>query len=271
MKRFDNTRTFLFKTIVLNNRLKTYRKYIDYAKQQGYKICSLSEFYENKDESLNHFILRHDVDYFEKATKKMFEVEKELGVHSTYYFRWSTIDENLIQDMLNAGFDIGLHYETVATYIRENNIQNKEDINISVVQSQLKDEIKEFKTKYNPNMSSCCSHGASENIQLGISSNSILENVNYDEYGIIFEAYDERMYSDYGIYHIMDQNIRNNFGFAYSSNPIDGINEERKNILFLAHPTHWFSSLKLYLINIRETILGRVQYSTTREFKRIAK
>lgn len=271
MNRMDNSLPFVFKTILFNNRFKKYKEYIEYALKSDYKVCSMAEFYGDRNSDVKHFVLRHDVDDFLPATREMFEIEKKMGVHSTYYFRWSTIDEKLIADMLEAGFDVGLHYETVATYIRENNIKHKDDINISIVQSILKDEIKRFKIKYNQNMTSCCSHGAPENRLLDISSNVLLENVNYEDYGIVYEAYDKDLYTQYDIYHIMDQNIRFNFGFAYKSNPIEGINLGCKNIVFLAHPTHWKFGVIQYLLNITAFILGKVKTTTNREFRRIAK
>lgn len=268
---FDNSKTFVFKTILLNNRLSVYKRYLQIAKDTGYKICSLQEFWADRSSNQKHFILRHDVDDLIPTTRKMFEIEKSQGVHSTYYFRWSTIDAKLIKDMLEAGFEVGLHYETVATYIREHNILKKEDLEISELQNILKEEIQKFKSEYNPNMVSCCSHGAQENRDLNVSSNILLENADYSEFGLQFEAYDKDMYEKCDIYHIMDCNVRNNFGFSYNSNPMDGILKEKQNIVFLAHPVHWEFNLRTWVINLLCFILGKNKYSTEREFRRIAK
>lgn len=268
---FDNTKFFVAKTILLNNRLSTYKKYILEAKKNGYKICSLQEYWNERDNVDKHFILRHDVDDLIPATRKMFEIEKKLGVHATYYFRWSTIDKDLINDMLNSGFEVGLHYETVATYIREHQIRDKNDLSISEMQSVLKKEIQNFKSNYNSEMVSCCSHGAKENIELDISSNILLEDVEYSEYDILFEAYDKNMYVKGKIYHIMDGNIRNNFGFSYKSNPLKGMQENCQNIVFLAHPIHWKFDIISWFVNIVYFLCGKNKYSTEREFRRIAK
>ena len=120
-------------------------------------------------------------------------------------------------------------------------------------------------------MTSCCSHGAQENVDLDISSNALLEDADYADYGIEFEAYDKNMYEQCNIYHIMDGNIRNNFGFSYKSNPLDGIAQGQQNILFLAHPMHWQFKFFEWGINAAAFILGKNRYSTEREFKRIAK
>ena len=100
--RFDNTKSFVFKTILLNNRFAAYEKYLRTAFESGYTVCSMAEFYtdfKNGVTDKKHFVLRHDVDDLLPATKKMFEIEKRLGVHSTYYFRWSTVDKDLTIQM----------------------------------------------------------------------------------------------------------------------------------------------------------------------------
>ena len=270
-KRFDNSKVFLAKTIFLNNRLSVYRKYILAAKEAGYKVCSLKEFWDDRFSKDKHFVLRHDVDQLLPATRKMFEVEKKLGVHATYYFRWSTIDKKLIKDMLDAGFEVGLHYETVATYISEHNIKSKEDLPLKEMQDILKEEIKKFRNEFSPDMVSCCSHGAQENRDLDVSSNILLEDADYSEFGIQFEAYDKDMYERCNIYHIMDCNLRFSFGFAYKANPIDGIIEDKQNIIFLSHPIHWKLTFLSWIGDCIRFVLGKNTYSTEREFRRIAK
>lgn len=271
IRHFDKTKFFVAKTIFLNDRLKAYKRYLLAAKKFGYKLCSMQEFWHERFGTNSHFILRHDVDDLIPATRKMFELEKELGVHSTYYFRWSTIDGDLIKDMLEAGFEVGLHYETVASYIRKNPLVRKENLPVPEMRETLKEEIRKFKSEYNPNMVSCCSHGAKENIDFKVSSNVLLEGVDYSEFGILFEAYDKEMYEKCNIYHIMDGNIRHNFGFSYKSNPLDGICEGAQNILFLAHPVHWKFCLKSWLFNVLCLVFGKNSFETERVFKRIAK
>lgn len=271
MNRFDNTKKFMFSTIIKNNRLESYAKYIEYALASGYKVYSMDEFYNNKDSTDKKFVLRHDVDWNSVATRKMFELEKKMGVHSTYYFRKSTIDKKIIQEMLNAGFDVGLHYETISDYALENKINNPEEIDLDIVREKLKKEIKEFKVNYNKNMTSICSHGSPKNSELRLSNNVLLDGESYLDYDILFEAYDKNLYDYYKPYHIMDSNIRRGCGFSYTSNPIEGINANENVIIFLSHPNHWFFSFKSYIWNIICFILRRYNLITKRKFVRIQK
>lgn len=67
----DKSKKFIIKALLLNNRLKKYQDYINYARDHGYRVISLEDFYSLNDRRAEkHFILRHDVDHNGIATKK---------------------------------------------------------------------------------------------------------------------------------------------------------------------------------------------------------
>lgn len=269
MERKDNTKTYIIKTIIKNNRLDYYGDYLLYARECGYEICSMNKFYNTcADHSTKHFVLRHDVDYKSKSTEKMFEKELQLGVTSTYYFRWCTIDIPLIKNMLREQFEVGLHFETLSDYAQEFDKRDITAEDIIAARERLKKEINRFKETIGTDIVSVASHGAPMNIEIGLSNNILLENEKYSEYNILFEAYDRELYQ-YVDEHIMDCNIRYNYGFSYESNPIDAINENKGNIVFLAHPNHWYSSPSRRLIDMAQFARGKCTFETSRRFKRV--
>ena len=276
IKRFDYGKLFSLKTLLFNNRLKTYKKYIEYALDNGYKVCSMLEFWKDKDSDNKHFVLRHDVDWKGIATRKMWNVEQSVhnirkrSVNSTYYFRHSTTDSKLIKEMLAAGTEVGLHYETISDYAEQNGIFEFDKVNIDDCRKQLKKEISDFKNLINPTMESICSHGSPLNSVLGVSNNFLLENENYSDYGITFEAYDKELYEKYVNCHIMDGTLRINSGFSYKENPIDAINNGYKNIIFLAHPNHWYFTLGEQIKHIGGFVLKGMKTAPLQNFKRIA-
>ncbi|MBR3376590.1 MAG: hypothetical protein IKG44_02760 [Mogibacterium sp.] len=266
--RFDVGKKFIIKTIIKNDRLKAYRKYIELALEKGYTVCSMIEFYSSPKEG-KHFVLRHDVDYSGPSTRKMFDVEKSLGVHSTYYFRKSTIDVLLMNEMIESGFEVGLHYETLSDYAIENNLSEVSNKDIEICRDRLKKEITDFNKLLKKPITSVVAHGANKNREIGKSNNVILDGQSYEEFGIVFEGYDESLYKEHIDTHIMDGNIRHNYGFSYKSNPIEAIEENSKNIVFLAHPNHWYYSFAQRCWNIIALLLGRCSYESNREFLRI--
>ena len=270
IERFDTGKKFVLSTILKNNRLDTYSRYINYAKENDYKCCSMMEFYKDPDNG-KHFVLRHDVDFRSPSTAKMFYVERDLGVHSTYYFRKSTLDVSLARLMIDNGFEVGFHYETLSDYALENNLTSVSEKDIDCCKARLKEEIKEFNRLIGTNISSIVSHGAKKNIEIGKSNNLLLEGHNYEDYGVIFEGYDELLYEKHITSHIMDGNIRRNYGYYYETNPIDEINQGKKNIVFLTHPNHWYKTFPQKLWNILAFMLGRCSYGSTMKFNRVLK
>lgn len=267
--RIDTGISFIFKNIFLNNRFDYYDYYIKLAKERGYVVTSFIDYLENyKGTNKKVLILRHDIDWNSINTKLMFEIEKNNNVKATYYFRWCTMDYDIIKEMNESGFEVGLHYETLATYCLENNITELSDDTIKVCREKLKDEIRKFKNNTNVDMKTMANHGHPKNVELGASNNILLENEVYKDYGIICEAYDKEFYKDV-ITHIMDNDVMYNFGFSYKSNPIDAINNNDKLIVFLAHPHHWKFNLKNRIKIIIKLIIGRYTTQTNREFKRI--
>lgn len=265
----DCTKLFILTSILLNNRLKAYSEYVREAIRRGYSVESLETFQRHYKEPGKHFVLRHDVDHNGIAARKMFECEKKLGVKSTYYFRKSTINKRLIDEMIRDGFDVGFHFETVAEYIEEKHIQDKKEIDLDECRERLKKEIREFEETIGHEIYSICSHGAASNVKLNISSNVITEDGIPVDFTVAFEAYDRDMYQ-YVDCHIMDSTILNNFGFSYRDTPFSAMKEEKQNIVFLAHPNHWYLNGWQRVRKFIAFILGKATCSTSRQFERIA-
>lgn len=273
MRKFSS-KCHLLKTLLLNTRLNDYQFFLAEAKQQGYDILPLCEFYNLMDRRKGkHMVLRHDVDWMGVSTRKMFEIEKLNGLRSTYYFRFSTIDKPLIDEMIDAGFEVGLHYETIADIIREQKLTSKEQIDLDYARNRFRADVIRFEEIIGHKIKSCCSHGTVDNVRLGISNNCITDGIPMSVFGLQFEAYDQQMYEKDVDCHIMDCSLLFNYGFAYKDTPITSIDNDYQNIIFLSHPNHWWKKMT-FNERIKPLILmmlGRAKYDTNRTFRRIAK
>lgn len=269
----DHSKTFVVRSLLVNDRLKAYRDYIGYARQKDYQILSLEKFYELAERrgGYKHFILRHDVDWSGHSTRRMFELERELGVTSTYYFRFSTIDKTLIQEMRESGFDVGLHFETIADYIKEKGCKDRSEIDLEEVKRRFMEDISRFEDIVGFKTVSCCSHGDPINKLFGISNNVITEDEDMNRYGLAFEAYDKQMYEADIDCHIMDGNMLKNYGFQYQDNPRSAIDKSFQNIVFLSHPHNWDMDAVSRLKFLRAYMLGKATFESNRSFQRIAK
>ena len=66
--------------------IATYKRLIQAFKDNGYRMVTVRTFIE-EDCSGKVIALRHDVDEQPRNALKMAEVERDLGVCATYYFR----------------------------------------------------------------------------------------------------------------------------------------------------------------------------------------
>ena len=65
-------------------------------------------------------ILRHDVDARPQNSLRLARLEHTLGIRGTYYFRIPhTFQPSIIQEIASLGHEIGYHYETMATIVKE--------------------------------------------------------------------------------------------------------------------------------------------------------
>lgn len=250
--RIDIGKKFYNEIIDYNDRLDYYDLYIKYAKQKGYVVTSYIDYltkYKNTNQKV--LILRHDIDDVSKATKDMFDIERKNDVKATYYFRWVTFDTSLIKEISEAGFEVGLHYETLGNYSNATGKVYISDKDYEFCRGLLKEEIKKFKKLTGVDIKTISSHGNPRNRMIGIPNNVLLKGQNYKDFGIVSETYDADILKNYINCYICDSDINNKFGYSYNSNPLNAIMNNKKVIEFLSHPSHWdydvYTRAKLYL------------------------
>lgn len=240
-KRIDTGDGFVNEIIKDNDRMYYYDLYIKLAKAKGYIVTSYIDYLEHyKGTDKKVLILRHDIDDAGPGTQIMFDIERKEGVKATYYFRWCTFDLNLINEIHNAGFEVGLHYETIANYCEDHHTRKIGSAEIAICRENLKTEIKDFKEKTGINIQTISSHGNPINREIHMPNNVLLQGQNYSDYGIVSETYDREILKNEIKSYICDNDLLKNDGFSYRANPIDSIMQNKQVIEFLSHPTHWY-------------------------------
>ena len=93
--------------------IKIYTRLLGVLRVRGYFFQTVEGFIKvPKDKTI---ILRHDVDLIPENALRMAELEHELGIGSTYYFRavQESWNENIIRQIAEMGHEIGNHYENL--------------------------------------------------------------------------------------------------------------------------------------------------------------
>ena len=95
---------------------QAYKTYLDLIKKSGLKIITFNELLSFSVLPDNFFIIRHDVDRKPMKTLSMANLEFEMGIKSTYYFRskFHVFQPEIIVSIQRLGHDIGYHYECLS-------------------------------------------------------------------------------------------------------------------------------------------------------------
>jgi hypothetical protein len=95
---------------------KMYEQYVNAIKTKYPNILLFKDFIHNHTGYPSFALIRHDVDRKPKLALKMANLEKQLGIQATYYFRMkpSSFDEKIIKEISKMGHEIGYHYECLS-------------------------------------------------------------------------------------------------------------------------------------------------------------
>ncbi|MEW9096119.1 MAG: hypothetical protein AB2417_13650 [Clostridiaceae bacterium] len=233
----------IYVDFIMPHRFDEYKEILKYAVNKGYYLTSMIDYYNNhynKIDDAKIIILRHDVDDDLKGTKKFLEIEKELKVKSSYYFRVNTFDNEIANEIIDCGSEVGYHYEELATYCKKNKIKNKDslgDEDMNSIYEMFKNNITSKFKDYD--IKTIASHGDFYNREIGVPNHHIFKYFKYDDLGILIEAYDENLLNSFQSY-IADDMYRpfwkNNVSIY------DSIENNDKRILLLTHSCNWHSN-----------------------------
>lgn len=93
---------------------EAYDKLIGAAVDSGYEVLTVADYLTTDDLPERYVLLRHDVDRRVGIARSMAGLEADHGVTSTYYFRTSTFEPEIVAEMAEMGHEIGYHYEDLA-------------------------------------------------------------------------------------------------------------------------------------------------------------
>ncbi len=114
---------------------KTYRELLQTLQTQGFSFQTFKEFLKNNqcirdgssplvdrgvsdgESKPKTIILRHDVDLLPQNSLRFAEIQHEMGIKGSYYFRAvpESWDEDVIRKIAELGHEIGYHYECLTT------------------------------------------------------------------------------------------------------------------------------------------------------------
>jgi len=228
------------RVILKNCRIAEYEHGLRLALERGYQIGGITDFLRTSGQG-QWLVLRHDVDEPVLGVREMLRVESRLGVRSTWYFRWSTFDDDLVREVRSHGGEAGLHYETLATVLERHGVVTRDLITPSMMdeaRNELRLEVAEFRRRLGLELVTIASHGHARNQRVRLSNNVLVNDAFCQANGIEIEAYSPHILDRIACY-VSDTNLLINEGWAYGTTLDDAIESRQLTICFLTHPNHW--------------------------------
>jgi hypothetical protein len=248
----------------------TFSKYvqlINAISSSEYKVLKIADYIKHNSLPEKFIIIRHDVDLDPVYQLKFAILEREMGIHTSYYFRVNekVFREDIIQKIYDLGHEVGYHYE----------VFTKAKGDISLALDIFREEQAVFAKKWKSE--TVCPHGGSfventDGYSLGdiirlmprlvsrkkVFSNyvnfDLWKNNKFDDFGLKGDAYKSFDFSDFLYlsdtgrswnekYKRLDKvksEINPYFNVRSSDDIIDIINEGKaKKIYLLVHFEQW--------------------------------
>ncbi|MEH0022031.1 MAG: hypothetical protein V6Z89_20430 [Desulfobacter sp.] len=103
---------------MLDFTLDAYKVYLGLLKKHHPNIITFSEYFSGKGHLNSFCIIRHDVDRNPESALKIAEVENDMGIRSTYYFRTKkhVLNIKILRKIKRLGHETGYHYESWADH-----------------------------------------------------------------------------------------------------------------------------------------------------------
>lgn len=234
----------LYCDYLMPSQLAAYEELVRAAHKAGYAQTSVRGYHDMiKGRSMPDKVIvhRHDIDTDLRTTRKLFEIEKKHGIASSFYFRLSTLDIGLMQEIEEYGSEASYHYEELATYAKRNKIKDAAQLRgrLPEIRGNFIDNFARIEQGLGRKMRTVAGHGDFANRKLKVSNTEILVDAQLRQRcGIEVETYDRQLMETIDIY-ISDRPPPQ---YYHPSSPLASLGKHRR-IYLLTHPrqveTNW--------------------------------
>jgi hypothetical protein len=214
------------------------------ALEQGYSVLSLETWLADPELSAGQprLLLRHDVDQHPASALRMAAIEAELGILSTWYFRWRTAIPRVVESIRSQGHAVGLHYETLTRelLLRGQGAADAEAL-IPEAREILRNELGAFAERFGL-ARSACPHGDTR--MPGVHNGVLLLDQDWPSYGLRWDANAAMRRHPLDVW-LTDRSTAEG-RWKEALDPIDLLIDRRSPMLAVVHPNNWVSGLGLW-------------------------
>lgn len=224
--------------------LDSYSDLLNAFKKTGYSFFTFEQFCEGKAKG-NYVVLRHDVDLKPRNSLAVAQLEAEMGISSSYYFRVvpQSNHPEIIKQIASLNHEIGYHYEDLS-FFKGN--QEK-------ALNHFQEKLQYFRLFYP--VKTICMHGSPTS---KIDNRMIWKNNSYKDFGIIGEPYFDVNFNkvlyltdtgrtwDGEKYSVRDKvESGYSFHFQYTTELVDAVLQGNlpNQIMITTHPQRWTNKM----------------------------
>lgn len=241
--KLSSLRDRIYADFLMPSRLEAYRGLLQLALGAGYRIVSIETFWrrlveEAVDPAKQYLVLRHDIDTDPGTARVMWDIERQLGIESSYFFRLSTIDVGLMRAIAEGGGHASYHYEELATIAKERHLRRPAEVldHLPEARARFRDNLERLRATTGLPMRVVASHGDFVNRAVGVANRAILDDTEVRRsVGIELEVYDEALVRHLTTRYSDTHHPR----YWVDGDPADGIARKDPVIQLLVHPRHW--------------------------------
>lgn len=274
----DKIRSVCFRVysdFFMPSRLVIYEQMIREALKQGYEVHSIASFWEvvkgvGPQSGKRYLVLRHDIDTDVKTARAMWQIEQKCGVKASYYFRLSTLDIALMQEIHQSGSEASYHYEEIATIGKQQGLVYKEEIfkRMSLIREQFAKNVLQIRKMTRLPLHTVASHGDFYNRKMGIINHEILRDDSLrKKLAIELETYDEVM-----MRHVTARHSDTLAPLFWKPNdPLHSLRSHEQVVYVLTHPRHWRTDWLGNLADNAKRLWEEVCYQKCRYIGRVGR
>jgi hypothetical protein len=257
-----------------------YKELCETMVKSKYTTLTFTYYFSLKNKPEKFIILRHDVDRKPENALKMAELENNLGITSTYYFRVKEdiFKSVILKEIANMGHEIGYHYEVL----------DKANGDLEKAIRIFEEELNDFRRICDVN--TICMHG---NPLSKWVNKDLWKKYEFNDFGIIGEPYlsidykkvlyltdtGRRWNSRFSVKDVVGTNVNQAIEKMKSTDDVIRlINEGHVDqMCILAHPERWSDSFDAWLKelvwqnvkNVGKAILvKRAYYGKNKEYSK---
>ncbi len=211
---------------------------------QGYAVVSLEEWLEDHEAHAGRevVVVRHDVDQYPASALRMAAIEGELGICSTWYFRWRTAQPAVVAAIREGGHAVGLHFETLTRELLRRGLSAAQAPSlVPEARDLLREELARFAALHGP-VRSTCPHGDTR--VPGVHNGVLLRGEDLSSYGLRWEA--NAAVGRYPLDVWLTDRSSAEGRWKDAMDPIDLLIDRRSPILAVVHPNNWVSGVSLW-------------------------